>query len=181
MDEPQLLFLKAFLVFCLLHESPRINAAEQAHIDYNELAAAHHGRDPQLRLRRDDGEILLRDWALELLDAMAGVCAVLDGSDAARPYSAALAAEREKVLDPERTPSARMLREMRAAGEGFFQYAMRLSRQHQAWFAKLELSAERQALFEQLAQRSQREQQELEAASSEPFARYLERYFAQPV
>jgi glutamate--cysteine ligase len=178
-SERQCRFLEAFLIFCLLHDSPPISTLERREIDANELAAAHQGRDPQLCLQRHGREVRLTAWAEELLTAMAGVCQVLDDATPGRPYSRALAAQVDKVRDPDLTPSARMLAEMRANGEGFFQFAMRMSLQHRHYYRGRRLDPERQRWFEQLAQESLQQQQALEAANDEPFGQYLQRYFAQ--
>jgi glutamate--cysteine ligase len=178
-SERQLRFLEAFLVFCLLHASPPINARERDHIDRNELAAAHRGRDPRLYLFRNGDKVSLQAWATEILDAMEGVCSVLDADREGSPYQASLAAQRDKVADPELTPSARMLAEMRKAGEGFFHFALRMSRQHQEYFQGLQLCAKRNAEFERLAAESWDKQRAMEAADQEPFDQYLQRYLAQ--
>jgi glutamate--cysteine ligase len=52
-DEEHLLFLEAFLIFCLLADSPRITGEEQWGMDYNELTVAMRGREPDLLLIRD--------------------------------------------------------------------------------------------------------------------------------
>ena len=178
-NDRQLRFLEAFLVFCLLHESPRISDQERKDIDHNELATAHRGRDPKLHLHRNGKHVTLKEWASEILNAMTGVCALLDHGHEGTPYSASLVAQIEKVKDPDRTPSARMLAEMREAGEGFFRFAMRMSQQHQHYFQGLAENSERMTEFARYAEDSWVRQRELEAASNEPFAAYLQRYFAQ--
>lgn len=180
-NEEQLRFLEVFLVFCLLHESPLIGKQERLDIDHNELAAAHRGRDPHLHLHHNGKQVLLRDWATELLSAMSGVSGLLDAGHGQPSYTEALAAQREKVADPDRTPSARMLAEMRAKGEGFFHFAMRMSQQHQRYFLDRALDPTREREFKHLAEQSWQRQYELEAASTESFADYLQRYLAQPV
>jgi len=178
-NEYQLRFLEAFLVFCLLHESPLIDARERKDIDHNELATAHRGRDPRLMLHRQGKKVRLREWAAEILEAMRGICEVLDEGHTNAPYSKALARQADKVQDPDRTPSARMLAEMRANGEGFFHFALRMSQQHQHYFRALPEDPQLQARFVQLAEESWARQRALEAESTEPFASYLQRYFAQ--
>lgn len=180
-NERQLRFLEAFLVFCQLHDSPPISAQERKDIDRNELAAAHRGRDPQLMLQRDGRQVRLTQWAAEIIDAMAGVCELLDTGLDHQPYAGSLANQAEKVRDPDRTPSARMLAEMRARGEGFFRYAMRMSQQHQAYFRALPEDPARTAEYIRLAEQSWRQQREMEAADSESFDAYLQRYLAQTV
>jgi glutamate--cysteine ligase len=178
-NDRQLRFLEAFLVFCLLHESPLIDAQERKDIDHNELAAAHRGRDPRLMLHRRGKTVHLKEWAAEIVGAMGGVCELLDAGHAQSPYTESLAVQAEKVRDPDRTPSARMLAEMREKGEGFYHFAMRMSQQHQQYFRELEQSDCLQNKFTQFAEQSWARQRELEAENGESFSAYLQRYFAQ--
>ena len=180
-NERQLRFLEAFLIFCQLHESPVIGTEERDHIDHNELVAAHRGRDPQLHLYRGSETILLRDWAKEILGAMTGICALLDKDLSDDPYSTSLAAQQDKAHDADFTPSARMLEAMRREEEGFYHFAMRMSRQHQAYFGSFDLDPERREMFARLTEESIAQQQALEAENGESFSDYLQRYFAQPV
>nr|WP_200251171.1 glutamate--cysteine ligase [Thiococcus pfennigii] len=177
-DEEQIDFLRVLALFCLLHESPRISARERRAIDRNQVLTAHRGRDPDLRLERDGAEVRLRDWAVELLDAMAPIAALLDGGRDG-PCRRSLASQREKVCDATLTPSARMLAEMRAHGEGFAQFARRLSEAHRDWFRARALAPERLAEFERLTVASEARQAEIEAADTEDFDSFLARYFAQ--
>jgi len=178
-NDRQLRFLEAFLVFCLLHESPLIDAQERKDIDHNELATAHRGRDPKLQLRRKGKTIHLKEWAAEIVQTMGGVCELVDAGIEDAPYAESIARQAEKVSDPNRTPSARMLAEMRDKGEGFYHFAMRMSQQHQQYFRELEQSALLQARFADFAQQSWTRQREIEADNGESFTAYLQRYFAQ--
>jgi len=180
-SERQLRFLEAFLVFCLLHESPMISTQERKDIDHNELSAAHQGRDPQLMLSRNGKKIYLKNWAAEIIEAMAGVCELLDDGHENKPYSGSLAVQTEKIKDPDRTPSARMLAEMRKQGESFFHFALRMSQQHQTCFQEMTPDPARESLFIQQARQSWERQHELEASEKESFSTYLKRYFAQSV
>jgi glutamate--cysteine ligase len=110
---------------------------------------------------------------------MEGICQLLDESCTYNPYSQSLASQREKVKDPDCTPSARMLAEMRSSGESFYPFALRMSRQHQQFFQKEKLSLQMQQKFIKAAEESWRRQQEIEAKETEPFESYLQRYFAQ--
>lgn len=178
-NEDQLRFLEAFLIHCLFHDSPPIGAEERKAIDHNLMAAANRGRDPALRLQCAGHTRSLRSWALEIVDSLQMVCEVLDTGHTDRPYASVLHRQREAILDPDRTPSARVLAEMRAAGEAFFHFAKRVSLQHQAYFRALPMAAERVQDFTDEARRSLQRQQELEAADTLPFDEYLRQYFAQ--
>lgn len=176
--EEQLDFMDAFMLFCLLAESPLINAAERRAIDDNLVLAAHRGRDPRLEIDRQGRGIGLPRWAGELLDAMAPAAELMDGGSAG-PCTTSLRRQREKVRSPDLTPSARMLVEMRANKETFFEYARRMSEQHRDHFRRLALSPEREALFEHLSRESRERQQELETTDDTGFDEFLARYFAQ--
>jgi glutamate--cysteine ligase len=179
-NAPQLRFLEAFLLFCLLNESPPLDAEERRMIDDNRMAVALSGRDPALVLqRRCEPSSPLRRWAEDMLGRLQPICELLDLSEAGRSYAVALAEQREVLADPDRTPSARMLAEMRASGENFFRCARRLSEQHRRYFEARPLAEERMRFFTAAAERSLREQREIEAADDISFDEFLSRYFAQ--
>ncbi len=176
----QLRFLEAFLLFCLLAESPPFDTEERRMIDANQMATALAGRDPTLVLqRRRNPALPLRHWAEDLLGQLQPICELLDMGAEGRLYVAALAEQRAALADPERTPSARMLATMRASGENFFRCARQLSEQHRRFFESPPLAEERTPFFIAAAERSWREQQELEATDEMSFDEFLNRYFAQ--
>jgi len=176
--EEQIDFLRAFMLFCLLVDSPRIASDERRSIDENLIAVAHRGRDPELVLGRPGGVVPLRVWAQELLDAMVPAVELTDGGSAG-PCARSLALQREKVRDPAATPSARMLAAMAANGEGFFEYARRISEGHRDRFRSAPLDGGQQSLFERLSRESWERQHELEARDDSDFDDFLARYLAQ--
>ena len=178
-NEEQMRFLEAFLVFCVLRESDPISDQDRLDIELNQQAVAIRGRQPELSLKRRGRDIGLREWADEICAGMQGVCALLDGGDSQGPYCQALENLRQGIADPSRLPSARMLANMEAADESFFQYAMRVSREHRDFFAATPLPDDRRAQFEAEASRSLDEQQQIEASDSLSFADYLANYFKQ--
>jgi glutamate--cysteine ligase len=178
-SEGQVLFLEAFMLYCLLQTSPTIRSREQKEIDRNLELVAHQGRDPSLRLFRNGSEIALADWAAEICDDMQGICELLDAEEKGQPYGNALTQQRELVRDPDRTPSARMLAEMRENSEGFFQFAQRMSEQHHSYFQGLELGDERRKLFEEEVVRSREQQKVMEDGDTVSFKAFLADYFAQ--
>lgn len=177
--DEQIYFVEALMLLSLLHDSPAINVAEQKAIDWNELAAAHQGRDPALKLKRNGGELPLREWGLEICDAMQPICEILDEEMADKPYQASLQLQRNRLNDAALTPSARMLEEMRERGEGFFHFAQRMSKQHHKYFMEQEYSVEDRQLLEYEAADSWRRQREIEAADRVSFDEFLQNYFAQ--
>jgi glutamate--cysteine ligase len=177
-SDEQLSFMDIFMRFCLLVESPSITPRERSAIDENQVLAAHRGRDPRLELDRGGRGYSLKSWALELLDAMNPVAELLDGGGHGLCRDS-LDAQRAKVRDPDLTPSARMIAEMRSRGEGFFHFAQRVSQLHRRYFLNRPLSPEREADLAAVSADSRRRQEEMEAAEDVGFDEFLERYFSQ--
>jgi glutamate--cysteine ligase len=178
-NQNKLRFLEAFVALCLLRESAPIGQSEQAGLDANHLLVARRGREPKLMLKRDGRDFPMLEWARELLDAMQGLCELLDHGESARPYSTALEQQRAKIDDVERTPSARLLTEMRQSGESFFQIALRMSKLHKDYFLGLYPPNEhRLADFAAAARESIEAQARIEAADRVDFDTYLAHYLA---
>jgi len=178
-NQHKLRFLEAFLALCLLRESAPISQGEQEALDENHLIVARRGREPGLALNREGRPVSLASWAHELLDSMQGICELLDAGEAQQPYKAALEQQRAKIEDVERTPSARMLAEMRQTGETFFELAQRMSRLHKDYFLDLYPPNERRlAEFAAAAEESHAAQSRIEASDRLAFDEYLARYLA---
>jgi glutamate--cysteine ligase len=180
-SQNELRFLEAFLVFCMLHDSPPIGEGEMERLEDNHLRVAVTGRRPGLTLVISDTCRTLADWGREICRQLEPVCRMLDGDDPARSYSAALELQAAKIEDAALTPSAKILAEMRQERETFFEFALRMSEQHCEYFAALPaMSPDRLASFTAEAERSLQAQRELEASQTEPFENYLARYFGEP-
>jgi glutamate--cysteine ligase len=178
-NESQIYFLEAFLLFCLLHESPVIERTERTEIDHNEMLTAHRGRMPGLELMRNGHTYQLKRWAMEIMQEMAGVCELLDGDDVSRPYTASLKKQTEKVIDAAKTPSARMLDDMRQDRDSFHRFAERMSKQHYHYYKHLALSPEQEQFYLHEAEQSIARQKAIEAADKVSFSEFLQGYFSQ--
>jgi glutamate--cysteine ligase len=164
---------------CLLGSSEPIGRDEQVALDANHVLVARRGREPGLTLRREGRDVPMLSWARELLEAMQGICEVLDEGETQRPYQGALEHQRAKLDDVALTPSARLLAEMRQTGESFLGLALRMSKLHKDYFLDLYPPNERRlAEFASAAEDSREAQSGLEKADAEPFDRYLRRYLA---
>lgn len=178
-DAPTLRFIEALLAWCLLTGSPPVTGAERQAIYHNQAETARRGRDPALRMLRAGREVLLRDWATEITGQMDGICEILDGDDPSKPYSTSLQSRRQDLADTGRLPSARVLADMRAHGESFFRFAMRLSETHRDYFLQRRLPITSQQGFQELAAESLEKQRQIEASDRLSFDEYLQHYFSQ--
>lgn len=173
-------FIEAFLVYCLLMDSPKLDEADWREATANQALTAKQGRDPALRLQRNGRAERLGDWAAEIVDGVRAVAELIDaGAGNASGYAQSVDVQAALVADPELTPSARLLEELRAAGSGFFEFALEAARGHRDYFASLvPLPDERHRLLEAEAEDSVRRQGEIEAADDRSFDEYLADYYA---
>lgn len=172
-------FMEAFLIYCLLENSPHLDESGWKEVDRNHKQAAVRGRDPEFRLYRNGKQISLTDWAADILRGVRAVAEQIDRGADAQHYSQAVDAQENLLIDPDATPSARVLRELEEGGIGFFDFAMAAARNHKEYFAALEpLAANRLAEYEQEASTSIQRQQEIEASDTVSLDEYLANYFA---
>jgi glutamate--cysteine ligase len=106
-------FLDVFLLHCLLADSPPDSPQEIAALARNQNRVAARGREPGLKLERRGEEVPLDDWAAEVLAELTPLAAALDAAHGGEAHALALQQARELLRDPERLPSARVLRSMR--------------------------------------------------------------------
>jgi len=171
-------FIDAFLLFCLLQESPASDATERARARDNLRLVVNRGREPGLQLQRPGGEaVLLVDWGLELLEGIARIGGLLDAARDEHNTAESVAAQRAKLLDPELTPSARVLARLREQGQSFFAFAMEQSRRHRASFLSEPLAEDVQRHFRRLAEESLAEQLAIERADDISFEEHVANYF----
>jgi glutamate--cysteine ligase len=87
---------------------------------------------------------------------------------------------KELVDEPDATPSARLLAELREQGMSFFDYAYATAHKHRDYFdAITPMPDERYSEFEAEVLRSIERQNEIEASDRISFDQYLANYFAQ--
>lgn len=179
LDADLMRFLDAFLLFCLLQDSPVCDDSGRTELLRNSKLVVGEGRRPGLSLQRNGEPIALQDWAGELLDQIALIADLLDRANGGSAHTASVALQRAKIADAELTPSARIVRELRDEGLSYAQFALRHSQRHGADFRNRPLPPKLLAEFVETAERSLRAQQEIESNDQQPFDQYLRRYFDQ--
>jgi glutamate--cysteine ligase len=173
-------FLDAFLLFCALEESPKINAMEGQVHARNFARTVKEGRRPGLTLTREgqDGteEVPLQDWAFELIERIRPLAELLDQEHNYKgAHGESLEAQKAKVANPALTPSARVLEEVRALGS-FAKFGLQQSELHaQALRAEPLMPAE-VAVFDEMAQASLAEQARIEQANTGSFDDFVAAY-----
>ncbi len=176
---PTMRFLDAFLIYCLLADSPPSDLTARGRSRENFRQVVMRGREPGLKLARPDGNTVgLQAWALELLDGIERIAAMLrDDEDGS--YQAAAAIARARVLDPSITPSARVLDELRGAGHSYADFALAHSRQHRGQFLSESIPDGVLSRFERDALLSLEQQRAIESADTLSFDDYVAAYYRQ--
>lgn len=172
-------FMEAFLVYCLLQESPPFTPETQQEAMHNHTATATNGRDPSIRLFRDTESVPLREWAEEILRDVRLVAELIDSGDESNSYANAVDLQMQSVKDPASTPSARVLFELDRGNMSFFEFGLACAVSHKEYFTDLvPLAKDRRREFSDEAADSIRRQEELEASDSLSLEEYLEQWFA---
>lgn len=175
--EPTMRFLDVFLLHCLLADSPPDTPQETVAMARNQHRTASAGRDPGLKLERGTESVALTDWGAQVLDGCEPIARHLDALQHTDAHARALALARERLAEPTRTPSARVLASITHEHAGSFRDFGR-SRSHSAREALLA-----QAIAPEVTQRLERatldslaEQKRREAADTLPFEEYRVQY-----
>ncbi|MCG8369714.1 MAG: glutamate--cysteine ligase [Proteobacteria bacterium] len=172
-------FVEAFLVYCLLEDSPKIGPAEFDDIRTNHAGTAKRGRDPDFRLRRNGEPVTLRDWASEILNKVLAVARAIDRHGGDDSYAAAVGHQQLAVDEPGSTPSARIVAELRDTDSSFFEFALETARRHRDYFGSIApLRETQERLLTEEAAASVERQRTVEASDDISLDDYLQRYFS---
>ncbi len=170
-------FVDAFLLFCALQDSPDFSDSgfcpESA---ANFSLVVKQGREPGLTLKQQGQDIRLQDWADQLLDGISACSAVLTDNLGDASYLQALDAQREKVRDPDLTPSAKVLQTLQSEKLSFHDYALQLSARHAESLRTIGLSTVEATQAKNQADTSILEQKRLESSDTESFDDYVARF-----
>jgi glutamate--cysteine ligase len=175
---PVMRFLDVFLLHCLLAESPPDTFEEIACVARNQECVAARGREPGLRIGCGSQDISLQEWGERLLDECAPVADAVDAAFGGNLYREAHAAQVAAIRDPARTPSARVLADMRAHRDSYRDFILAQSRRHRDALVAMPLPAAEEQRFAQLAASSIVEQKAIEAGDTLSFEEFRKQYLA---
>jgi len=176
-DQQTARFVDAFLLFCAIDDSPPFaDSGWCPESASNFSTVVKQGRTPGLMLKSEGKERSLSGWAEHLLEQI-GLCAeTLDIALADTRYAQSVSAQREKITNPDTTPSARILAELKTSGVSYQDYALEQSNAHAQTLRKTGLNAVERALAIRQAERSLVDQAALEASDTEGFEEYVARF-----
>lgn len=170
-------FADVLLLMCLFRDSPPISCREQSENDENKNRVVLHGRQPNLALLVHNREQPFRPLAHELFDDMQPFAEMLDTAYGGTRYATTLHSLRQRIDQPDSTPSAQVLAAVKEHG-GFPEFALSMASKHHQQLLAQPLDAALNAKFLDSVQTSLLEHQQLEALAQTPFEDYVAQYYA---
>src|SRR5690606_9847841 len=155
--------------YCLLQDSPPTTHSEYLELQENQKRVVQNGRDPALRLQQGGREIPLGVWAADMQQGVAACAQWLDQAFGTDEYSAAVAAQDDKLAGRSATPAERLLAQMQQSGDGYYKTMLAEARAHRDYFANRPPDSRLQQRFAAMATNSLAEQQAIEAADTLDF------------
>jgi glutamate--cysteine ligase len=167
------------LLHCLLQPSPPDTPEEIQALGDNQHRTAAYGRQPGLRLQRGQRDVVLVEWAAELLAQCAPIAQALDAAHGHAQYSQALAAARAALDAPHTLPSARVLTTMQSDfGGSHNRFVDAQSEQTRQRMLALPWTPAQQAAFAAAAEQSIEQMRAIEAADTQDFETFRRAYLA---
>ncbi len=180
----QMRFLDTFLLFCLLADSPPLDAAAQAVTEQNLKKVVTDGRRLDLELIEDGSPRLMQDWAEQLFADMTPVAQWLDeaydsAGQTGLSYQAVLKQAYLSLLDPSRTLSGQLLSLLVSRQQDNTSVSLELAEQYRQQLSSEDYQYYQAADFAQMAAVSLAEQAKIEQSDTLSFEAYLQQYFAE--
>jgi len=123
--------------------------------------------------------VTIAEWGAQLVDECAPIAALLDSLHGGSSHVDALASATAALGDPERLPSAEVLKAMVREHEGSYTGFIKSRSEHtKKDLMQRPFTPDMQSRFERLARESVEEQQRIEEADSVPFDEFRQRYLS---
>jgi glutamate--cysteine ligase len=158
--------IDAFLLMCLIEESPSLSSDEMSEILNMHDNVAREGRKSAEYIQK----------AKEYVLKMQGLALLLDKAYESHEWVMASEEMLKKLDNPETLPSARVVNEMMKNQESHLEYMLKWSHIHQNSMLQTSLSKEQLEAYAQLAKNSHVQQVLLETEDKVSFEQYLHDY-----
>ncbi|WP_199609170.1 glutamate--cysteine ligase [Flocculibacter collagenilyticus] len=177
-SKEQIQFLDVFLLYCILLDSPSMDAQEQEYAQQNLNKVVNEGRKPELYLNRNGKSVLKEDWANEIFEDLRDVAELLDNAYDTQDYSDVISKMATWVKQPELTFSGQLMKYLIDNNIDNGCYALDLAKKYQTTLTSNGYRFFSEEQLQQEATRSLQAQQAIEQADSISFDTFLQQYFA---
>lgn len=177
-DKTQIRFLDMFLMHCLLWQDVPMNQTQRQATTSNLNAVILSGRQPNLMLKEDEGELSLKDWMARLFDALGSIAQLFDHHNGGNDYQQCLEELRPMVNDPEQTYSGKLMAMLKAQGLDNTPFGIAQALKFKQQLAVNDYQVISYQELEQQAVDSLAEQAQIEQNDTVSIDEYLTQYFA---
>lgn len=178
-DAEQIRFIDAFLLFCLLEDSPPIPQEECSAIGVDNKTVVNNGRSAEAQVHFGGELMTVTAAAKEVMSRIEACSGLFDQAKDSSQFGTAWRCQFSKIAGEHALPSAQLLTDLADFDDSYFKFAMHKSREHAQSFADNPLSPEREQYFNDCARQSVEKQAAIEAADSTDFETFLANYYAQ--
>ena len=140
---------------------------------------SHHGRKPDLYLRKKGESISLREWSKSIFADMYLIAEYMDSKNGADLYVQSINKYSSSIESIEQTLSAKILDAMRDNKMSYYQYIESLSKKYCQFYSKNEKCQQISEKITRAVETSLQEQKKIEESDTKDFAKFLEDYFSQ--
>ncbi|WP_438862623.1 glutamate--cysteine ligase [Neptunicella sp.] len=175
----QFYFLDVFLLYCLVSPSADLDNQQFQETDINLRTVVERGREPALSLLRDGQSVAMHDWAKQMFEQFNHIAAILDEVHQSNSFSRSVELQWNKFVDPEQTPSARILSILKQQELDNAHLALQLAQQYKQQLLQTDYQRYQPDYFNQQAAQSMLKQQEIESQDKLSFDDFLADYFAE--
>ncbi|SPL68949.1 glutamate--cysteine ligase [Acinetobacter stercoris] len=174
-NEDTAAFLEVLALYCLLKDSPDLLDDEQDIVERNQAEVVNRGRAPNAGIVEEGTKYPIEEWAQIYITAMQPLAALLDQTYSTDIYSKAIQTMSGRIDEVDETLSAHVVADT-LKYSGTWSFGSFMAHQHATSYEQHILSPETLAYFDQLADTSLKEQQELENDTQISFEDYLARF-----
>jgi len=174
----QIYFLDIFLTFCALQDNCNLDCSVQQEYEKNMDEVVLRGRDPQLLLSDCGQSKSIEHWGNEIFVQLAKVAKLLDKAYKTDKYSQSINFEREKINNPNLTPSAQIIELLVEQGQSLSKMSLEKAEQFRHELMAKDYQFYDQQHFIDSVEKSHLNQQAIEASDSLSFDDFLADYFS---
>ncbi len=169
-------FLEAFIVFCMLSESPNINKNEFKDIKDNDLLVSKYGRLPGLKINKDGKKIDIKSYSSEVLFKMLEIAELFQTNK--NEYVKVIESKIQEVKNPDLSQSSTFLDKFLSSGLSYFNFGYEIAKDNKVQYKNRESKIkENYVIIQKEAKKSISRTKSIEIKDSSSFEDFMENYF----
>lgn len=165
-------FLELFIATCAFMPSPRISKLELEEIKYNHRIVSIKGRKENLCLKKNGQDILLKEWANQMIDN------IQEASKLFNADQVNFEDFKDKIDNPNKTLSGKILNIMRSDKIGFHDLAKDYAKEHREHYLNIDKNKNSNWVkFSEEIIIANNKQKDIEKSDDKPFQQHVDGYF----